>query len=762
MSITISYFGKGVTNTTPEREVTLQEVFSIIKDNEELKRDTNILRSTADEQTRRKVKTTRFPSVTFSGTFSYKQDDKLTKHSNLLCLDFDHVGNAEKIQDVRQKLIADPYIDTSILFTSPSGDGVKWVVRIDTDSHSHLDHFLSIENYLRSIYGLEIDKQCKNVSRSCFLCHDPQVIIINKPTKKGLDVDFWRPKKPVKDNFPKIDLVDQGDFDLIVNAIIEQRTDITNDYGDWFRIGCAIVSCKGEYGRDAFHLISKLSEKYNEFIADRQYDACLRCRGDISFGTLIHIARNNGVILPNITSKTSITSLTSEDVFEGNEGIEGEASQLTLPFIRDVVNHGGFPAVIKGILNYASSDKEYDVLLMGSLVFIGATLSRIYGIYGRHKYYPFLNYFLVAPAASGKSTLSACLNLIAPIHERYGVIYKEQLKEYNANKSNGDDSILPPRRRSLLIPANNSSAGFIQMLYDNDGIGVQYVPEADALADAWNGADYQNYNTLWRQAWGHELTTSYRKGDDTLVELRPRLASVISGTEGQVKRLIQSNENGLHSRFQYYYMNRDSQWHNPFSEDDDEDVILEDVFKKFGIEYMSLYDKLQSKESESVFHITKDQKLKFNQYFESQKEYYYQIYGGDMDSSVHRMGVCCFRIAMILSSIRCLYSGEIPDDIYCEDMDFENALSICKVLIKHTDYVSGFLDNASSECKNDRSFTAQRLYELLPQDSFSYSEAVTLAQKHGVSRATGERLVKQMRLDDLIEKIAHGKYQKKK
>lgn len=772
-----SYFAKGVTNTVPEREVTLQEVFSIIKDNEELKRDTDTLRSTADEQKRKEFKKTSLPSVTFSGTFSRRQDDELTMHSNLLCLDFDHVGDEEKIRNVRIKLLNDPYIDTALLFTSPSSDGIKWVVWIDINSHTHLDHFLAIENYLCSIYELEIDKQCKNVSRSCFLCHDPQVVIINEPSKKGLDVDFWLPKKPVKDNSPKIDLVEHGDFALIVNAIIEQGIDITNDYGDWFHIGCAIASCMGEEGRGAFHSISQLSEKYFESTTDRQYDACLRCRGDISIGTLIYIAQNNGVKIPNITTKASITSNTSGEAysitsnalgeaceaFEGAEAMLDEENErggdVNLPMICDKINHDTLPDILKKILKQATSKREYDMIFMGSLVVLAGTINRISGKYGKKYSYPYLNYFLVAPAASGKGVLTACQELAMPIHERYAQIYKEQMKEYNANKGKENENLERPRRRLLFIPANNSSSGFVQLLHENNDTGIVFETEADALADAWNGPDYSNYNTLFRRAFGHENCASYRKTDQELVEMHPRLASVLSGTEGQVKRLIHSSENGLHSRFLYYYLNRDKGWQDPF---DDDELSIDEIFRQIGEEYLPFYDALQNKPTESKFHFTNEQRRKFNTYFAFSKDYYTDVYVGGMDSSIHRMGTCCFRIAMALSSIREVCSGNIRDNIYCSDEDLDNAMAICDVLIKHTDYVSGYLDDASLECKNDRSFTAQKLCELLPQGAFAYKETIAIAIKYGVSKSTGERLFRQLRRDGLVEKLAHGKYQKKK
>ena len=78
---------------------------------------------------------------------------------------------------MRRTLIADSLLATRLLFTSPSGDGVKWVVEIDTCEAPHREWFHSVSNYLSSRYHLESDAKCANESRACFLPHDPECYI---------------------------------------------------------------------------------------------------------------------------------------------------------------------------------------------------------------------------------------------------------------------------------------------------------------------------------------------------------------------------------------------------------------------------------------------------------------------------------------------------------------------------------------------------------------------------------------------------------
>ncbi len=153
-----------------------RELRNIIKDVREGK---------TDEKEVRKYKATHLDFVCFSGTFSYRKDDCLIQHSGLLCLDFDHIGNYHEVWALREKLIADSYFTTWLLFTSPSGDGLKWVIDIDLGKCDHRTWFRAVKNYVRVAYRMEVDAQCINVSRACFLPHDSDCyvnpIILQEP-----------------------------------------------------------------------------------------------------------------------------------------------------------------------------------------------------------------------------------------------------------------------------------------------------------------------------------------------------------------------------------------------------------------------------------------------------------------------------------------------------------------------------------------------------------------------------------------------------
>jgi hypothetical protein len=168
-----SFFKATINNIKPHSETTLRKVYNAIKGNYYQER-TEKLRAISDVQQARKFKAANFDYCTFSGVFTTRSDKALVKHSDLLCLDFDHLPSVEKL---RFQLLQDEYFDTQLLFVSPSGDGLKWIISIDTTATTHGNYFAAVANYILQTYGVAADKSGRDLSRACFLPHDPQAFI---------------------------------------------------------------------------------------------------------------------------------------------------------------------------------------------------------------------------------------------------------------------------------------------------------------------------------------------------------------------------------------------------------------------------------------------------------------------------------------------------------------------------------------------------------------------------------------------------------
>ena len=67
-------------------------------------------------------------AIMFNGTFADRSDNGLIEHSGMCILDFDKYPSIEIMNEEREKLIKDKY--TLMVFTSPSGNGLKALIRI--------------------------------------------------------------------------------------------------------------------------------------------------------------------------------------------------------------------------------------------------------------------------------------------------------------------------------------------------------------------------------------------------------------------------------------------------------------------------------------------------------------------------------------------------------------------------------------------------------------------------------------------------------
>lgn len=176
---TFSLFGAGI-NTPggqrPARQGTLCDVYRWMN-SMRLMELTRQLRAIDDEKQQRDFKARCLPFATFSGQFSYRNAQGLIAHSGMQCFDIDHLDSSHDVWRVRKLLEADPYFTTLLLFTSPRGNGVKWVTGIDLTRGTHQQWYAAIREHLRRAYGIEADPAPSSIASACFLCFDPNMVI---------------------------------------------------------------------------------------------------------------------------------------------------------------------------------------------------------------------------------------------------------------------------------------------------------------------------------------------------------------------------------------------------------------------------------------------------------------------------------------------------------------------------------------------------------------------------------------------------------
>ena len=89
-----------------------------------------------------------------------------------MCFDFDHVD----VKATRELLMSLEMFETVLMFKSPSGHGVKWVVNNKTLFH-HKAFYVAVYNYLKENYHLVADLDAADLSHGCLLPWDPDVYI---------------------------------------------------------------------------------------------------------------------------------------------------------------------------------------------------------------------------------------------------------------------------------------------------------------------------------------------------------------------------------------------------------------------------------------------------------------------------------------------------------------------------------------------------------------------------------------------------------
>jgi hypothetical protein len=112
------------------------------------------------------------PAVCFSGVFTKRNDLSISEHSGIICLDFDGYPKQKDLLQDKEALCKDKFVFSA--FISPSGNGLKVLIKIPADKENHVNYFNSLDKHFKSQY---FDKVVKNISRVCYESYDPLIYI---------------------------------------------------------------------------------------------------------------------------------------------------------------------------------------------------------------------------------------------------------------------------------------------------------------------------------------------------------------------------------------------------------------------------------------------------------------------------------------------------------------------------------------------------------------------------------------------------------
>ncbi|MBS9766552.1 MAG: DUF3987 domain-containing protein [Flavobacteriaceae bacterium] len=396
--------------------------------------------------------------------------------------------------------------------------------------------------------------------------------------------------------------------------------------------------------------------------------------------------------------------------------------------------------------------REKDIVLLSSIGVLSNCIPNVYGIYQEDEVCPHLYIAIIAPPASGKGSMKYSKKLIENIHEE---VYRQSRQEYDECMCNSsiENKATCPKVEIKIMPANISSAEVYSYLNSSTHGLLIIENEADTMGQMLKN-DWSSYSDILRKGFHSETVSISRKTDKLFEEVKePKLAIVISGTPDQLKPIIQSKENGLFSRFIIYSFDEPSPWKKASKRNRRRDINPKQIFNELGNKVAELYHKLEDLEEPIEFDFTDEQWDRFDKEFEL-------IYNDTIESSqsfssnVKRYGLICFRIAMILTTIREMETITDKKILECSNMDFIIALKLTKILLGHSRFIFDSFDE-----NNWLSTQDEKILDDLSNE-FERKQAVEMCEKHNIGiRTIDSRLSKWQKMR-IIRRVKKGVYKK--
>ena len=548
----------------------------------------------------------------------------------------------------------------------------------------------------------------------------------------------------------------------LTEAVETAGADIAPTYAEYVQLAFAIATDCGEAGREFFHRLCRTSAKYQREHAERIFSNALTTRhGEVHLGTAFHLAETANVKLCNTevmnnrrntenTENTPSKVLTHAHVYnkvendepdESEELLNGSDPNQPLPTFPEA----DWPKILLLIMSYATSPTQRDVMLLGALTAIGASMERYVRCpYAGKLQSPCLQSFIVAPSASGKGILSLIRLLVEPIHDEIRQQVATEVKAYKKEKAAYDimgkerskvEAPQMPKNRMFLISGNNTGTGILQNIMDANGTGLICETEADTISAAI-GSEYGHWSDTLRKAFDHDRLSYNRRTDQEYREVKKSYLSVLlSGTPAQVKPLIPSTENGLFSRQLFYYMHGIWAWINQFESGE---ADLEAIFTDIGLEWKKQLD-LMKTHGVHTLRLTDEQKQEFNTLFSDLFFRSGLANDNEMSSSIARLAVNTCRIMAEVAMIRALECNQpyqfknssihllTPDkeiatdnikdgiitrwDVTITAEDFKAVLELVTPLYRHATHILSFLP--STEVKHRANADRDALFEAM-------------------------------------------------
>jgi hypothetical protein len=173
------------------------------------------------------------------------------------------------------------------------------------------------------------------------------------------------------------------------------------------------------------------------------------------------------------------------------------------------------------------------------------------------------------------------------------------------------------------------------------------------------------------------------------------------------------------------------------------------------------------------FSLSTNQQATFNHYFEQIQQQYWELMGNDYIGTIRRLGLITFRIAMVLTVLRIMDTGDVgaplavaqstanvlsvPNVLICSDTDFQIAMEIVKVLLQHATFVFHQLPQAATTAQTTNPKMA--LFQALPMQ-FDRTKYIEVAAQLQIPESTANKQIARFCNAGLLTRQAQGSYTK--
>lgn len=684
--IRLSLFKAPITNINSPSKIGLLDIANLIKSNKELRSLIIKIRVGGMDKTRL------LDNVTFSGIFERRKKEYLIEYSGLICLDIDKIENPEKL---KQDLIKSE-LPIVLMFVSPSGRGLKVILLSSSDVNRHLSYFNYYEDFFKNNYNIQIDKACKDVSRTCFLSYDQEVYF--------------------KDPSLVTEIKLNEDYATIIlerarNYILESKDG--EKHHRLFNISRLIGGYSASNLVDTNVAITHLEQSIDMRGGLNSFkDAQKTIRDGFSKGLLAPLTEEH---IFSFQNKSNIEFDEEFDILSSDEvEIKRQKETIYSDFVFD-----NLPKNLLNIVDKYSDENNRSYMLFIMLGFIPILFPKILLPYGGQN--KALNLGTIALGSSSKGKNAS--NLIR-------ALFTGLNSELSKIKVNGI-------KKTLLLPPNISASELIERLNVNGGEGIINGTEITDFTNT-NSKDYGNYDTIIRQGLSNETISKYRKTDNSEIDINfPTFSVNLTGTPSQLSAMFPDILNGLYSRFMFFIYGGVDYWIPGITTKvvEENTVDLRFITKKY-FHYLDNTPKFIIPEE-------------VENYFDTVMSKLYEEYSYDevMLSVVVRSGFYTWKLIYLLKLFENDYTSE--DEIVIDMNTLKACLEITRESIHSAEYMSFNL-------KSNTLTETQRVIEKIKnfKREFTRAEAITLINGV-VSDRTLDRILSNR---SYFDKEAHGIY----